>query len=449
MDDDSLNQISELPLTHYIPSSSSGDISRTRRAVKSPSFNLQLESYDQTEPPRIQKPLKLDWFNKQLQGVDFGTNLNGWDIDTTLSYLQNGKFGTHTCAKSVEDALAKGGLTRMYCSENGGNGWASALHYNGILANHGWKLVAQGDSNNTNIDARKGDICVQGNSASDTKNSHVAIFDGKQWLSNYKQDKMMAHSDRNVKYFIYRRQGVQNARNGGILRAELGLPLTHYESTDNTLSENVKLEDTNDVIDKLSLLKDFNLQLESYDNLDPLKITSDEDAVDGKLNWFSPQLPTVKQTHYSGKGYENFIKLLDKVFPNASQDFKDFAIYTANNESGFNPNATNNSSSASGYFGIINSTWNQYGSGNKSNPEDQIKCMYNLYKAYNDTYENSPTLKTWRTANGYSKAAVLHAMHYAGIGNIKSLASNGALSSNKGVNNVLLNRILKGLKYNG
>lgn len=122
-----------------------------------------------------------------------------------IDYLRNNTFGKHECAQRVEEALEKAGLGRMRCTENGGNGWATALHYNNILKDHGWTLIAQGDDDDPKIQLRPGDVCIQGNSADDKTHAHAALYDGHQWLSNYKQNHMMAHKGQKVKYFIYRK----------------------------------------------------------------------------------------------------------------------------------------------------------------------------------------------------------------------------------------------------
>lgn len=58
------------------------------------------------------------------------------------------------------------------------------------------------------------------------------------------------------------------------------------------------------------------------------------------------------------------------------------ALRIANCESGFNPQAKNKTSSASGLYQFINSTWNNYCTGDRMNAEDNAQCFMELYPSH-------------------------------------------------------------------
>ncbi len=62
---------------------------------------------------------------------------------------------------------------------------------------------------------------------------------------------------------------------------------------------------------------------------------------------------------------------------------KEKALSVAKCESGFNPKAKNPTSSASGVFQIIRSTWNAYAEAGESvwNPRDNIRVAYRIWLA--------------------------------------------------------------------
>lgn len=68
-------------------------------------------------------------------------------------------------------------------------------------------------------------------------------------------------------------------------------------------------------------------------------------------------------------------------------DWSQWAPYIAQYESGGNPTATNPQSSASGLYGIINSTWNEYGGSQfaptaaQATPDQQYQVAQNIFNA--------------------------------------------------------------------
>lgn len=150
---------------------------------------------------------------------------------------------------------------------------------------------------------------------------------------------------------------------------------------------------------------------------------------------------------YSGTGYNNFMKILNDTIPNASKGFKDWATFTAKNESGFNPYAKNPTSTAYGYFQFLNGTWSDMGGGNIKDAKQQVKNAQKAYTIYTNTINSDVHIQKWMKKNNYSIRAVASAMHYVGVGNVQSLARTGKLAKPRGVNMKLLNTILQGKNY--
>jgi hypothetical protein len=61
-------------------------------------------------------------------------------------------------------------------------------------------------------------------------------------------------------------------------------------------------------------------------------------------------------------------------------------------ESGFNPNAKSNTSTASGISQFINKTWNNYCEGDVFNAEDNLNCFFKLYPKHKSWWECSRLL---------------------------------------------------------
>jgi len=58
---------------------------------------------------------------------------------------------------------------------------------------------------------------------------------------------------------------------------------------------------------------------------------------------------------------------------------RETALRIANCESGYNPLAKNKTSSATGIYQFINSTWDNYCKGDRLNADDNIICFMELY----------------------------------------------------------------------
>lgn len=86
----------------------------------------------------------------------------------------------------------------------------------------------------------------------------------------------------------------------------------------------------------------------------------------------------------------------------------DILIRIAYNESGFNPNAKNPKSSASGLFGFINSTKNKFGYG--STPAEQINGASRLYNAMEQ--QASSYINKFGT-RGLNKAQIMYGMWFS------------------------------------
>ena len=122
-----------------------------------------------------------------------------WDLDAAIAHLQNAaqRGSTRRCGEYVHKAIDAGGI-RLNTAYNP-NG-VSASGYGPILRHAGFLTVAPGEK------LQKGDVVVF-QPVKGHPDGHVAMFDGKQWISDYKQGSIYAASayKNGAPYVVYRR----------------------------------------------------------------------------------------------------------------------------------------------------------------------------------------------------------------------------------------------------
>ena len=122
-----------------------------------------------------------------------------WDLDAAIAHLKNAahRGSIRRCGEYVHKAIDAGGITLNTSYNPHG---VSASGYGPILRHAGFLTVAPGEK------PQKGDVVVF-QPVGGHPDGHVAMFDGKQWISDYKQDSIYAASPykNGAPYVIYRR----------------------------------------------------------------------------------------------------------------------------------------------------------------------------------------------------------------------------------------------------
>lgn len=123
-----------------------------------------------------------------------------WDLDAAIAHLQNAAFehSKRRCGEYVHKAIDAGGI-RLNTAYNPTKDSASG--YGPILRHAGFLTVAPGEK------PQKGDVVVF-QAIEGHKDGHVAMFDGRQWISDFKQKSIYAATDYqkvDAPYVIYRR----------------------------------------------------------------------------------------------------------------------------------------------------------------------------------------------------------------------------------------------------
>lgn len=113
-----------------------------------------------------------------------------WDINRAISWITANSLSKSVgaCAKYVRMAIEAGGM-----STEGRP--VAACNYTGFLPSKGFKHIAtlsgrQEQSNFTSSSVQKGDIAVM----SHGKYGHICMWNGKQWISDFKQKGMWPYS---------------------------------------------------------------------------------------------------------------------------------------------------------------------------------------------------------------------------------------------------------------
>jgi len=153
---------------------------------------------------RLQQANLLDWGKGYSLG-NLGTcplvfmkkmkmgKKEGYNIDKAVQYINDNALSKsgHVCAKHVRMAIEAGGL-----STNGRP--ASATDYDLFLPKLGFTTVVK-----TNYIAQKGDIVVF-KSFGDHVHGHIQMYNGSQWVSDFKQNGFGVWKDGYKEYVIFR-----------------------------------------------------------------------------------------------------------------------------------------------------------------------------------------------------------------------------------------------------
>lgn len=114
------------------------------------------------------------------------------------------------CATYVEYAIAAGGgplSTRMQCG--GKTGAATNLRYRGILEQNGFQMIESGGQlakhGNSKIQPQAGDVCIIGRDVEKGAGGkyHACMWNGKQWVSDFKQNYMNVYNSSKYDLFPY------------------------------------------------------------------------------------------------------------------------------------------------------------------------------------------------------------------------------------------------------
>lgn len=123
-----------------------------------------------------------------------------WDREKAIQRLDEKaeSESKHKCAEYVGKAIEAGGITLNRSLNSDGR---NACGYGPILKAAGFETVPGGTL------PQKGDVVVFSKS-SRNQSGHVAMYDGKQWVSDYSQDSMYPNrwtKEQKIPYTIYRR----------------------------------------------------------------------------------------------------------------------------------------------------------------------------------------------------------------------------------------------------
>ena len=124
-----------------------------------------------------------------------------WDLDAAIAHLQtqSHKESTGDCGKYVRQAIEAGGI-RMNKALNSSPKYG-ACGFGPILRDVGFRTVAPGEK------PQKGDVVIF-QAIKGHPYGHAAMFDGKRWISDFRQNSIYAATDyQNVDapYVVYRR----------------------------------------------------------------------------------------------------------------------------------------------------------------------------------------------------------------------------------------------------
>lgn len=124
-----------------------------------------------------------------------------WNRDAAIQHLEKNAetASVHKCAEYVRRAIEAGGI-RLNRSLNPTRE-GSAYAYGPVLEGAGFKPVPEGTS------PQAGDVVIFPKSPG-YKHGHAAMFNGEEWISDFKQDFIYASrkaKEQKIPYTIYRR----------------------------------------------------------------------------------------------------------------------------------------------------------------------------------------------------------------------------------------------------
>jgi hypothetical protein len=127
------------------------------------------------------------------KNTDNKNHKEGYDIDKAVNYViaNAASKSLSACALYIRKAINAGGIS---------GSWGDAWEYISALPNIGFTDLGKIDS------FEKGDIVVF-NKTGGRKYGHISMWTGSQWVSDFKQNSIIVHSDYNGKdYHIFRWQ---------------------------------------------------------------------------------------------------------------------------------------------------------------------------------------------------------------------------------------------------
>lgn len=143
-----------------------------------------------------------------------GAHIDNWKVYDSVDYLvKHAKNPWHKegqCATYVEDAIAKGGLPRMRCSDSGTKSYPKGRKYlreaavnlalKGILDKNGFVPITVSDNN-----YQAGDVVIIDKGVGEYGHAVMCIGENK-WISDYVQGTRMIPSSygNNKRYYVYR-----------------------------------------------------------------------------------------------------------------------------------------------------------------------------------------------------------------------------------------------------
>jgi hypothetical protein len=144
------------------------------------------------EPPSQRAPQNLNPDPRAIASADYAT-------ENAISH-DDGSYGDQKCATYVTEALANNGI-KLNMDVGGyrkdGHGYAKNL--GPILADAGFKPVfAYDGSKDLDIEAlkpQKGDVVVIQSPGKNNPAGHTAIFNGRDWVSDFVQDDQRVHPE--------------------------------------------------------------------------------------------------------------------------------------------------------------------------------------------------------------------------------------------------------------
>jgi hypothetical protein len=137
----------------------------------------------------------------------------GWDVDKAVAGLDKraGAKSISRCAAYVKKAIQDGGLPYIQAE--------SAYMLNPKLENYGFEQVA---TNGSDYTPQKGDVVVFP-AVGKHVHGHTAMYDGKQWVSDFKQKNMAVWKDqKNPKYTVFRHKSKKDGSGANGNQAHAG-----------------------------------------------------------------------------------------------------------------------------------------------------------------------------------------------------------------------------------
>lgn len=132
---------------------------------------------------------------------------SGYSIDKAVATLDKNahEHSTHYCAQYVQNAIRAGGLTNLP--------GANATDFGPVLSNNGFSPVATNAS--SGFSPQTGDVVVFP-AVGTHEFGHTAMWDGHQWVSDFRQNNMAVWGDQpHPRYTIYRKADTSGAKANG------------------------------------------------------------------------------------------------------------------------------------------------------------------------------------------------------------------------------------------